>query len=320
MTKLPAILGPTSVGKTEVAVNLKNCLPIEIVSADSRQIYKFLTIGTNKPQGKWVNVNNLGDVYIYKDVYYHLVDFVEPTDEYNAGRFYEDASFCIEKILNRENIPLVVGGTGLYIKTLSDGISILPKRNKEIRKNLQQLLNLYGREYLYSLLLKYDPQRAKEIHPHNIQRIIRSLEIIIQSGETFSNLVKKMPKTKSYDVVLIGLYLSKDKLKNNILKRTEWMFENGVIEETKSLLEKGYNKDIPALTSIGYKWIIKYLNNEINISNAKENFIKDTLHYAKRQMVWFKKDKRIKWINCDDLSFDEISKKLYDLLIKELKL
>jgi tRNA dimethylallyltransferase len=318
MTKLPIILGPTSVGKTEVAVDLKGYLPIEIISADSRQIYKYLTVGTNKPQGSWVNVSNLGNVYIYKNVYYHLVDFIEPDEEYNAGRFYEDASFCIKKILNRGNIPLVVGGTGLYIKTLTDGISILPKRSKEIRENLQQLLNLYGREYLYTLLLKYDPQRAKEIHPNNVQRIIRSLEIIMQTGEPFSKLVKKMPRTKSYNVILVGLYLSRDKLKNNILKRTEWMFKNGIIEETKNLLEKGYSKDIPALTSIGYKWIIKYLNKEIDINTAKDNFIKDTLNYAKRQMVWFKKDERIKWINCDDLSYDEISEKLYNLLIKEL--
>lgn len=319
MTKIPVIVGVTSSGKTEAAVRLKEKISLEIISADSRQVYKYLSIGTNKPQGNWIKINN-ELVFVYKDVNYHLVDFVEPNEEYNAGRFYIDATTYIDRILQNQNLPIIVGGTGLYIKTITDGISVLPKKNEEIRKELREKSELYGRKYLYNMLSKLDPERAKEVHPNNIHRIIRSLEIVIQTGEPFSKLVKKLPKTKKYDVVIIGLYLSRELIKNKIFLKTEQMFKNGIIEETKELLNRGYSSTIPALSSIGYNWVIKYLNNEIDLSTAKENFIKDTLDYTKRQMTWFKKDKRIFWINCDILSEEEIVNKVYNTICKELNL
>ncbi|MFN3551110.1 MAG: tRNA (adenosine(37)-N6)-dimethylallyltransferase MiaA [Endomicrobiia bacterium] len=315
--KIPIIVGVTASGKTEIAVKLKEKFSLEIISADSRQIYKYLSIGTNKPQGKWVKIND-DFVFVYKDVNYHLVDFLEPDKEYNALEFYKDATKCINKIFKNHNLAVIVGGTGLYIKTITDGISLLPKRSNKIREELKEKLEFYGKEYLYNMLYKLDPKRAKEIHPNNINRIIRSLEIIIQTGEPFSELVKKLPKTKSYDVVIVGFYLSKQLIKKRIISRTEWMFKNGVIEETRELLNKGYDATIPAFTSIGYNWIVKFINNEISLDTAKENFIKDTLDYAKRQMTWFKKDKRIFWIDCDTLSEKEVVKKIYDKISKEL--
>jgi tRNA dimethylallyltransferase len=309
--KVILIVGPTGSGKTEVAVELCHKLPAEIISADSRQVYKYLSIGTNKPIGKWEN-----NEYIYKGIPYHLVDFLEPYLCYDANKFYNDASFLITKIWSKNKIPFIVGGTGLYIKTITDGITLLPGKDEKIRSYLLQLANLYSKSYLYNMLKTYDPQRAKEIHPNNIQRIIRSLEIILQTGKPFSQIVAENPKTKSYDTIIFGLYYNKKTLFNKIVERTRQMFKNSVVEETKDVLSQYKKENLPALSSIGYRWIIKFLNNEIPIEKAEKNFVKDTMEYIKRQMVWFKKDKNIQWINCENISIKEVVEHIYEISYK----
>ncbi len=311
--KVVLIVGPTGSGKTEVGVELCHKIPSEIISADSRQVYKYLSIGTNKPIGRWEN----GE-YIYKDVPYHLVDFLEPELCYDAGRFYNDASLLISKIWSKNKIPFIVGGTGLYINTITKGISVLPKRNEEIRNYLSQLVSLYGKNYLYTMLNSLDPQRAKEIHPNNIQRIIRSLEIILQTGKPFTQVVSENPKTKPYDTIIFGLYYDKKILFNRISERTKLMFQKGIIEETKQLLSQGVKETSPAFSSIGYRWVIKYIKKEISLEDAEKNFVKDTMEYIKRQMVWFKKDKNIEWINCENMSIVDIVNYIYEKIYKNL--
>ncbi len=313
MTKIVILTGPTGVGKTEVAIEIAKSLPTEIISADSRQVYKQLTIGTNKPIGKW-KILNKEKVYIYKDVPYHLVDFLEPTQNYDAGSFYNDATKLIKKIIAKNKIPLVVGGTGLYTKTLTYGISNLPKRDETIRKYLLSLKELYGNHYLYNMLKTFDSKRASEIHPNNIQRIVRSLEIILQTGKPFSTLIKEMPKTESFEALMICININKNILKERIIQRTEWMLKNGIIEETKQLLSNYGDENIPAFSSIGYKWVIKFIKNELDIHTVRENIIKDTMAYIKRQIVWFKKDKELQWLDCTKLSLKEISNKLYQII------
>jgi tRNA dimethylallyltransferase len=309
--KVILIVGPTGSGKTEVAVELCHKLPAEIISADSRQVYKYLSIGTNKPIGKWEN-----NEYIYKGIPYHLVDFLEPYLCYDASRFYNDTSLLISKIWSKNKVSLIVGGTGLYIKTITEGISVLPKKNEEIRGYLSQLVNLYGKNYLYTMLKTFDPQRAKEIHPNNIQRIIRSLEIILQTGKPFTQIVSENPKTKPYDTIIFGLYYDKKILFNRIYERTKQMFQNGIIEETRQLLSQGFSETLPAFSSIGYNWIIKYIKGEISLEYAEKNFVKDTMEYIKRQMVWFKKDKNIQWINCENMSIKEVVEHIYETSCK----
>ncbi len=309
--KVVLIVGPTASGKTEVAVELCQKLPAEIISADSRQVYKYLTIGTNKPVGEWI-----GEEYLYKNIPYHLVDFLEPHLYYDANRFYTDASSLINRIWSKNKIPIVVGGTGLYIKTITEGITILPKKNEKIRNYLTQLAILYGKNYLYNMLKTYDPQRAKEIHPNNTQRIIRSLEIILQTGKPFTQIVSENPKTKSYDTIIFGLYYDKKTLFQRVTERTKRMFQNGIIEETKQLLAKGIKETSPAFSSIGYHWVIKYINNEISLEETQKNFIKDTMDYIKRQLVWFKKDKNIQWINCENMSIKHIVEYIYEIISK----
>lgn len=309
--KVVLIVGPTASGKTEVAVELCQKLPAEIISADSRQVYKYLTIGTNKPVGEWI-----GEEYLYKNIPYHLVDFLEPHLYYDANRFYTDASSLINRIWSKNKIPIVVGGTGLYIKTITEGITILPKKNEKIRNYLTQLAILYGKNYLYNMLKTYDPQRAKEIHPNNTQRIIRSLEIILQTGKPFTQIVSENPKTKSYDTIIFGLYYDKKTLFHKVTERTKQMFQIGIVEETKQLLAKGIKETSPAFSSIGYHWVIKYINNEISLEETQKNFIKDTMDYIKRQLVWFKKDKNIQWINCEDMSIKHIVEYIYEIISK----
>lgn len=314
MKKIVILTGPTGVGKTEIAVEIAKSLPLEIISADSRQVYKYLTIGTNKPIGKWETFNGLEKIFIYKNTPYHLVDFLEPNQNYDAGSFYSDATKLIEKIITNNKIPLVVGGTGLYIKTLTNGISHLPKRNEEIRKYLMSLKELYGNYYLYNMLKTFDSKRASEIHPNNIQRIFRSLEVILQTGKPFSTLIKEMPKTEPFETLTICINIDKNILKKRIIHRTEWMLKNGIIEETKQLLSEYVDENIPAFSAIGYKWIIKFIKNEIDIHTVNENIIKDTMAYIKRQVVWFRKDKKVQWLDCTNLSLKEISKKLYQII------
>lgn len=317
MTKIVILTGPTGVGKTEIATIISQKLSAEIISADSRQVYKYLTIGTNKPIGEWKIVSK-DKVYIYNDIPYHLVDFLDVTQNYDAGTFYQDATELIKKISSKAKLPLIVGGTGLYIKTLTDGISELPKRNDVIRNYLLNLKELYGKDYLYTMLKNLDPKRAQEIHPNNIHRIIRSLEIILQTGKPFSELVKETQKLPIYDTLLLCIYIEKNILKKRIIERTEWMFKNGIIEETKQLLSKGYNENIPAFSSIGYKWILKLIKNEIDIDTAKQNIVKDTMAYIKRQLIWFKKDKKIQWIDCSNYSLKETIDKIYQMIYKYL--
>lgn len=310
MTKIVAIVGPTGSGKTEIAIELSKKIELEIISADSRQVYKYLNIGTNKPSGRWEKINN-ENIFIYKSVPYHLVDFLEPDQQYDAALFYLDSSNLIKKICSNKKLPLIVGGTGFYIKTLTDGISFLPKRNQNIRNYLLELTNKYGKHYLYNMLEQLDPERAKQIHPNNIQRIIRSLEIILQCNKPFSELVKENPKYEPYSVLLVGIYVDKALLYQQIIKRTEWMLKNGMIEETKELISKGYPETIPAFSSIGYKWILKLLRNEINLETTKNNIVKDTMAYIKQQFTWFKKDKRILWINNNYQNTNDIINEIY---------
>lgn len=311
MNKVVVLVGHTGVGKTDIATYINKKIPIEVISADSRQVYKYLSIGTNKPKGSWEKINN-EKFFIYNNTIHHLVDFLEPTQQYNAGSFYEDAKNIIEKIILKNKIPILVGGTGLYIKTITDGISILPKRDIKIREELLKLKETYGKQYLYDLLKKLDPLRAKEIHPNNIQRIIRSLEVIFQTGKPFSEIVKKNIEKPQYESLIFGLsYSNKDIIKKRIYERTEQMFKDGIIEETIYVIKKYKDENIPAFSSIGYKWIIKLIKKEIDQDTAKKNLIKDTLSYIKRQITWFKKDKRIIWLFCDEMNREKIVEIIY---------
>jgi len=287
------ICGPTASGKTELAYKLAEKINIEIISADSRQIYKYLSVGTAKPAGKWVN-----DRYIAGNLPYHLVDFINPDQQFNAGEFVTRSKELINKIESEKKVPVIVGGTGLYIKSLIDGLSVLPEKNDIIRSRLQQLADKNGPKYLHDMLVRIDPVSAKKIHENNIHRLIRTIEVYELTGKPISELHKIKNKNFSDNsYIYIGLFPGKAELHERIENRIKVMLETGILEETRNIIKMGYPETCSGLQSVGYKYIIMYLKKLISYDIMLKNIITDTKHYAKRQLTWFNGDKRIIWIN-----------------------
>ncbi|PMP97245.1 MAG: tRNA (adenosine(37)-N6)-dimethylallyltransferase MiaA [Thermodesulfobacterium geofontis] len=289
MKKVIAIVGPTGVGKSEVAIFLGERLKGEIINFDSLQFYKELNIGTAKPEEEE-----------RKRVPHHLYDLLELDEEFNAAKFVELADNLIKEIWERGKIPILVGGTGLYLRALEYGlfpIKIPKELREKIRKSAER--DLTG---LYEELKKLDPEYAQKISPRDKVRITRALEVIYTSGKPFSEFHKKNPFSgkKRYDIIKIGLNLPRNELYQKINFRVLKMIEKGWIEEVKKLLEKGYSPDLKPFKAIGYKYIIEYLQGKIPLKRAIELIQRDTRRYAKRQLTWFKKEPDIYWFSPEE--------------------
>ncbi|NNG27075.1 MAG: tRNA (adenosine(37)-N6)-dimethylallyltransferase MiaA [Ignavibacteriaceae bacterium] len=285
------ILGPTGSGKTHLGILLAKILNSEIISADSKQFYKKLNIGTAKPSAKQL-----------AEVNHHFINFLEPDENYNASDFEMQAEEIIEIIFSRSLIPIVVGGSGLYIKALVDGIFNTVDKDFEYREKLLDYKNQFGNEYLYNLLKEKDPQSAERMLPQNWKRVMRALEVYHLSGEPIWKHHERQRKENKYSCIQIGLNWDRKTLYKNINKRVDSMIEEGLVEEVKGLLTDGYNKELNSLNTVGYKEIISYLDNEISIERAIELIKRNTRRYAKRQFTWFRKDNRIEWFDLDDQS------------------
>jgi len=266
MKKIIVISGPTASGKTKYAVNFCKENNGEIISADSRQVYKYLDIGTNKES---------------LDIAQHLIGIINPDQTYSAADFVRDADLKIKEISKRGKLPVIVGGTGLYIKALLYGLDKMPAADESLRKELKK----QPQEKLYERLLKLDPEAAEK-NKQNPQRLLRALEVNILSGKTMSGHFK--PKSRRYDFTHYTISVDNETLYQRINDRCGQMLKNGMIEETQKVLDMGFPQDSPALTGIGYRDIIKHLNGEISQEELFESFAKDTRHYAKRQKTWFK--------------------------------
>ncbi len=293
MTSLRDILviaGPTASGKTAVGIELAQRIDGEIISADARQIYRFMDIGTAKPTAEERVAAR-----------HHLIDFINPDKGYSAGQFAEDASAVIGDILRHGKTPIVVGGAGLYIRALFDGFSPMPKIPAEIRVRLQE----EGRESLpelYKRLCEVDPEWATKIQATDTQRILRGLEVYEASSKPLSEHQRVPPTppirhTASY----FGLYWEREALYDRINARACLMFENGLIEEAASLRNRGYSPDLNALNAFGYREIFQYLNGETTLDRALANLQQGTRRYAKRQMTFFRRDERIQWVDGSDV-------------------
>ena len=284
------IVGPTASGKTAVGIELAQRLNGEIISADARQIYRFMDIGTAKPTAEERSA-----------VRHHLIDFVNPDEDYSAGQFAEDASAVIGDILCRGKTPIVVGGAGLYIRALFDGFSPMPKIPAEIRVRLKE----EGRESLpelYKRLCEVDPEWAAKIQATDTQRILRGLEVFEASGKPLSEHQKVPPAppirhTASY----FGLHWEREALYERINARACLMFENGLIEEAASLRDRGYTPALNALNAFGYREIFQYLDGETTLDRALADLQQGTRRYAKRQMTFFRKNERIQWVDGSDV-------------------
>ncbi len=298
------ISGPTAVGKTAVAVELCKKLNGSIISADSRQVYKYLDTGTNK-EGTLK-----GDIRQIEGINQYLTDIITPDKKYSAKMFENDAQKYEDIILKENKVPVIVGGTGLYLKAFLYGLDDLPDANEEIRQEIENTVSKKGLDYVYELLLKADPVSAKK-NKGNTQRIIRAYEIYKITGKPMTELLqnsKKAEKKKNFRHFV--LLKDRENLYRKINERCEKMVNSGMLEETKKVLDMGYKQNCYGLTGVGYKQIIKFFNKEISKEELIEKFSQDTRQYAKRQITWFTKQPDINIINIDD------NMKIVDILNK----
>lgn len=275
------ISGPTASGKTAVAVELCKKINGEIISADSRQIYKYLDVGTNK-EGV---LSDNGIRYI-SSVPQHLTDIIEPDGKYSTKKFETDSEQIEKKLLLKGKVPVVTGGTGLYIKSFLYGLDELPDADEKIRAEIQKEIDEKGLESVYQKLLKADPVSAEK-NKGNTQRIVRALEIYKLTGKTMTEFLNKRTK-KNRNFKYFVIFKDRDILYKDINARCKNMINSGMIEETQKVLNMGFKKDSPALTGVGYKNIISYLENKITKKELIDIFSAETRQYAKRQITWFK--------------------------------
>jgi len=298
------LLGPTGVGKTDISIKLAQKKPdIEMVSADSMQIYKYMDIGTAKP-----------DKNILKTIKHHMIDIVEPAENFDVTQYSKLAADIISDVFKRGKIPILAGGSGLYISSIISPLFTGPAKDSEFRKILEEEAKIHGNKYLYDKLAKIDPISASKIEINDLRRIIRALEVYKSTGKSISCLQKEdSNKNIKFKYYIIGLKRDRENIYNRINLRVDKMIEDGFIEEVKNLREMGYKEDLNSMQGLGYKQINKHINGAYTKEEAV-NLIKiETRHYAKRQMTWFKnKIENIQWIDLDENSENEAISKIID--------
>lgn len=304
MEEVIVIVGPTCSGKTYLSLKLAEILKSEIISADSRQIYKYLNIGTAKPSTD-----------LLKKIKHHFIDDLKPDDDFNASKFAERTKIILEELIRQNKIPVVVGGSGLYIKALIDGISESADTDIELRREFLELRRKFGNNYLYEELKKVDDVSAAKMLPQNWKRVIRALEVLKLSGKPIWQHHDNQTISKKFNYRQIGLLWDRKILYQNIEERVDQMIGSGLVDEVESILKSGYSKDLNSLNTVGYKEIIQYLDDEISLDRAVELIKRNTRRYAKRQMTWFNADKRINWSNINsvndlDLLAEKIAKEI----------
>ena len=287
--KVIVIVGPTCSGKTKVGISLAEELHTEIISADSRQIFKYLNIGTAKPSEDELARNK-----------HHFINLLEPDEDYNVSRFESDSLKIVNSLLENGMVPVVVGGSGLYIKALVDGIFDSVDSDEEYREKLYEQREKFGNEFLFEELKKIDPESSSKMLPQNWKRVMRALEVFHLTGQPISKFQTDYKRQIDVKFILFGLNWNRAKLYSNIEHRVDEMIEKGLVDEVKNILARGFSKNINALNTVGYKEIISYLGNEITLERAVELIKRNTRRFAKRQMTWFRKTKGINWLACND--------------------
>lgn len=299
--KILVIGGPTAVGKTELSIELAKILNGEIISADSMQIYKYMDIGSAKVSKEEMN-----------GVVHHLIDVVDPSINFSVADYKEQGEKVINEILSRGKLPIIVGGTGLYINSLTCNMNFTEaEKDEEYRKELDKLANEYGNNYIHEMLKDIDPISYKEIHANNRKRVIRALEVYKLTGKPFSSYNAGEDFYKSeYDVHYYVLTMDREKLYERINLRVDIMMEKGLLEECIKLKEMGYTSSMQSMQGIGYKEILYYLEGDVKLQEAIDMIKQGSRNYAKRQLTWFRRDPRVTFLDKDKLSDVEILEKV----------
>lgn len=297
--RLVVVAGPTASGKTALAIDLAKRLNGEIVSADSMQIYKYMDIGSAKPDEEERNA-----------VPHHLIDFLEPDEEWSVADYTEAAHRVIEEIASRGKTPVMAGGTGLYINSVVNDVSFGEiDTDYEIRAELQQLADEKGNEALIEMLREFDPVSAKRLHPNNVRRVIRAIEFYRVTGVPISRHQEMTQQTQSrYEPVMFLINWEREVLYDRINRRVDMMIENGLLNEVKMLMDMGYTKELNSMKGIGYKELIDYFNGECSLEEAVDLIKQSSRRYAKRQLTWFRRDDRIHMLDANKNVTEEAMK------------
>ncbi len=304
--KIPLIVifGPTASGKSDLAVKVAKNVNGEIITADSMQVYKGMDIGTAKPT-----------IEEMQGIAHYMIDVAEPTENYSLARYVKEAETVIQNVWKNGKIPILAGGTGLYIDTLINGTVLSETKNDEqYRENLYALAQQNGNDYVYNLLKEVDEKSAQNIHPNNLKRVIRALEFFKTTGVKQSEHIEKGKTTESkYQIFKFGISTDREALYERINKRVDKMFEKGLVTEVEELLKKGVDQRYTSMQAIGYKEVLTYLNGSLSYIEMTELLKKATRNYAKRQITWFKREQNTTWVDISDKKIIEIFKKTMEL-------
>jgi tRNA dimethylallyltransferase len=306
--KIPvlAVIGPTAVGKTAMSLDLARALRAEIISVDSRQVYRYMDVGTDKIGAE-----------IRREIPHHLIDVVDPDQVYTASDFVTQAASCIDRISARGFVPLFVGGTPFYYQALFSGLlSVDVGGDEKLRRSLEALSS----DELYSRLQALDPESAGRLHRNDRYRVGRALEICILSGKKASEVYASQPKKESpYDVLYLGLFKPRDILVSGIEKRVRQQFSGGYPEEVKWLLDRGYSPELPSMQGFGYRELVLYHQGKMTFEEAIMGDVIATRQFAKRQMTWFKKFAPALWFDLTERSGDETLRLMVDAAKRHLE-
>lgn len=283
---LVVLLGQTAVGKSRIAVQVAKRFETEILTADSRQVYRGMDIGTDKPTADE-----------RQGVAHRLIDMADPDEAFNAGWYRRAALAEIDRLYEARQLPFVVGGTGLYIRTLVRGLCPAPEADPRLRAELLHMSKEWGRDRLYAELAAVDPAAAARLHPNDEAKVVRALEVHRLSGQPMSALHHRHGfQEDQFSVLLIGLQRPKEELYSRIEERIDWQLAHGMVQETRSLLERGYGRELGAMKGLGYRHLAAYLSGECDEPEMIRLFKRDTRRFAKRQMTWFRKEPDVRWV------------------------
>lgn len=293
MRKIIVIAGPTAVGKTKYAIEAAKAFNGEVVSCDSMQLYKYMDIGSAKPTAEEL-----------AQVPHHLVDIIDPAEPFSVAEYQKLAKAAIEDIFARGKVPVIAGGTGLYLNSILYDMDFSnAKQDQELRQKLEKEAQEFGPEYIHNKLAELDADAAQRIHPNNVKKVVRAIEAAI-TGENIKDFKECNTKVKDFERILIGLTRDREELYDRINKRVDLLVEQGLFDEVKGLLEKGLTESDISMKGIGYKEIIGYFDQKYSMEEAIDLIKKNTRHLAKRQITWFKRYEDIKWLDISQYEDD----------------
>ena len=305
---LIVLTGPTAVGKTSLSIALARAVEGEIIYADSMQVYKHMDIGSAKIKKEEM-----------EGIPHYLIDVLEPDEEFHVVRFQEMAQEAMKEIYSKGKIPILTGGTGFYIQAVVKDIDFSQDTEKSsVRERLENLAQEKGGEYLHELLAQRDPESAEKIHPNNIKRVIRALEYYELTGEKISlHNEREGEKVSPYNTAYFVLNDHRERLYEKIDRRVDQMLDEGLVEEVRRLAQMGYTRDMVSMQGLGYKEILAYLEGEYSLEEAVYVLKRDTRHFAKRQLTWFRREKDVIWVNKPDFDYDD--KKILEYILENCK-